>query len=486
MSQLCLILAEERVDQLNAKIRRWNGACPLIEIRIDHLGSPQVPRLPESRRSRYIATCRPAREGGRYRGAEPERLGLLRRAAQSGFDWIDLEGDVPPMSFPPGVQIVRSHHDFQSFPQDWAGLLTKMDSLPGDVSKIAVTVENTAQLVEVLRQFERPAPRKRIFIGMDGFGQPSRLLGHFLGNAWTYVTEEAGRQVAPGQCSLDEALTSFRLDYSGPRPTVYGILGNPLVHSMSPPLHNRLFAHYRLENVYLPFRLTAVEPWFEYVATSPIRFGGFSVTLPFKTDVVKFVTAAGEADQALNTLVREGSGWKGVNTDYAGFLKPLAGIDLRGCEALVLGTGGVTHTVIRALQSKGAKITVVGRDPAKTAALTRRYGCGQALFSDLPIKAHLCVNCTPVGQYPATEASPLAAGQLAFEMVYDLIYRPERTALIQMAESKGLKTITGREMFVEQAALQFHAWTGIDPDRKLVREIVESLFSGAEQVAGEG
>jgi len=477
MSQLCLTLAEDRLDQIIEKIRRYDGACPLIEVRIDHLEIPQVPRLPDARRSQYIATCRPVREGGRYQGTESDRLELLNQAARSGFDWIDLEHDVQPVSFPPGVRVVRSYHDFQGFPSDWAALIQKIDSLPGDITKIAAAVENTGQLVEVLRQFERRAARKRILIGMNGFGQPSRLLGHFLGNAWTYVTEEADRQIAPGQCSLDEARSSFRLDFTGPKPTFYGVLGNPLAHSMSPPLHNRLFSHYGLENVYLPFRLTSVEPWLDYVATSPVVFGGFSVTLPFKTDVVKFTVGEGERDRALNTLVREGQGWRGLNTDYAGFMKPLAGVDLRGCQALVLGTGGVTHTVIRALQAKGARVTVVARDAAKAAALAGRYGCGHALFSDLPLRAHLCVNCTPVGQYPAIEASPLSKDQLAFEMVYDLIYRPERTALIRMAEDKGLKTITGMEMFVEQAALQFHAWTGIDPDRKLVHEVVESLFS---------
>jgi 3-dehydroquinate dehydratase/shikimate dehydrogenase len=476
MSQLCLTLADERVDHLAAKIRRQDGACPLIEIRIDHLDSPQIPGLPGSRRSRYIATCRPEREGGRYRGGEADRLELLRQAARSGFDWVDLEHDVPPISLAPGVQVVRSYHDFRGFPSDWPALIQRIDALPGDISKIAVAVENTGQLVEVLRQFEQPSARKRIFIGMNGMGQASRLLGHFLGNAWTYVTEEADRQVAPGQCSLHEALTSYRLDFPGSQPTFYGILGNPLVHSLSPPLHNRLFAHYGLGNVYLPFQLTAVDPWFDYVASSPVQFGGFSVTLPFKTDVVRFAGTSGKRDQALNTLVRDGSGWKGLNTDYAGFLKPLAEADLRGCEALVLGTGGVTHTVIRALQAKEARVTVIGRNPDKTAALAARYHCGKALFSDLPLKAQLCVNCTPVGQYPATDSSPLSKDQLTFEMVYELIYRPERTTLVRMAEEKGLKTISGLEMFVEQAALQFQAWTGIDPDRKLVREIVESLF----------
>lgn len=481
MSQLCLILAEDSLEQLGAKIRRYDGACPLIEIRIDHLESPQVPRLPDSKRSRYIATCRPAREGGRYRGAEIDRLDLLRQAARWGFEWIDLEHDVEPIFFPPGVKVVRSYHDFQGFPSDWPALVRKIDSVPGDVTKIAVTVENTGQLVKVLRQFETTASRKRIFIGMNGFGQPSRLLGHFLGNAWTYVTEEAGREIAPGQCGLDAAVGSFRLDFAGSQPIFYGILGNPLVHSMSPPLHNRLFAHYGLDSIYLPFRLSSVEPWFDYLASSPVHFGGFSVTLPFKTDVVRFVEAEAGTDQALNTLVRAGSKWRGVNTDYDGFQKPLKEIDLQGRRAVVLGAGGVTHTVIRALMARGAGVTIVARDAGKAAALAERYQCRYALFSDLPIRADLCVNCTPVGQYPDTESSPISKDQLAFEIVYDLIYRPARTALIRMAEEKGLKTITGMEMFVEQAALQFHAWTGIEPDRKLVREIVESLLPSGGQ-----
>ncbi|RPI29058.1 MAG: type I 3-dehydroquinate dehydratase [Acidobacteria bacterium] len=476
MSQLCLTLAESEIDQLAAKIRRYDGACPLIEIRIDHLSTPQVPNLPDPKRSRYIGTCRPVREGGCYAGAETDRLGLLSRAAQSGYDWIDLERDVAEIRLPPGVQVVRSYHDFLGFPTDWPSLLEALDALPGDVTKVAAAVENTRQVAQLLRQLERPSSRKRILIGMGSFGQPSRLLGHFLGNAWTYVAEEPGRMVAPGQFSFPEAVNSFRLHFAGGRPTIYGVLGNPLAHSLSPPLHNRLFSHYGLANVYLPFRLTALEPWFDYVSRSPMKFGGFSVTLPFKTDAVEFVRDRREPDSALNTLIRDGSGWTGLNTDYAGFLKPLAELDLRGRHSLVIGAGGVVHTVVRALRDRGSRVTIVARDAAKATALAERYQCAIASFSDLPIAAHLCVNCTPVGQYPQTDLSPLSRNDLAFEIVYDLIYRPARTELLRMAEESGMKTISGIQMFVEQAALQFEAWTGIDPDRKLVREIVESLF----------
>ncbi len=476
MPQLCLTLAEARLNELISKIQRYDGVCPLIEVRIDFMARPDIPTLPTHRRSRYIATCRPIREGGCFRGDEADRLGLLMRAARSGFDWIDLEHDATLIPLPSPVRLIRSYHDFAGMPANWSELIGRLDALPGDVTKIAVTVENTEQAIEILRQFEKPGARRRILIGMGPFGQVSRLLGHFLGNEWTYVSEKSERAAAPGHFSLAEAVSSFRLDFPGAVSTFYGVLGNPLAHSLSPGLHNRLFSQYSLNNVYLPLRLSAVDPWFDYVAASPLKFGGFSVTLPFKTDVVKFVHNQEDSGDALNTLIRDRSGWRGLNTDYAGFIKPLAEFDLRGCTALVIGAGGVAHTVIRALQDRGVRVTVVARNAFKAANVAERYGCGKATIDDLPIKADLCVNCTPVGQHPQTDVSPLARDELTFEIVYDLIYQPVQTKLLSMAAEQGLKTISGMEMFVEQAALQFKAWTGIDPDRKLVREIVESLF----------
>jgi 3-dehydroquinate dehydratase / shikimate dehydrogenase len=475
MSQLCLTLAEESREGLTGKIRRYDGACPLIEVRLDYLSTPALPALDPSRSSRLIATCRPVREGGRFRGEESERLNLLRDAAVAGFEWIDVEHDTI-LDLPPQAKVIRSYHDFASMPENWDALYQKIESLPGDLTKIAVFIHDTEDLVCLLRVMEASRGRNRVLIGMGSFGEPSRLLGHFVGNAWTYVVEDSDAAVAPGQFSLGQAVKSYRLCDAGEDPKIYGVLGNPVSHSLSPPLHNLLFNHYQLPSVYLPFRLTAVEPWFDYLASSRLPFEGWSVTLPFKTAVVKYADTEQRQD-ALNTLVSKGNRWKGLNTDYAGFLKPLSEIELSGRSAVVLGAGGVVHTVARALYDKGASVTVIARDRARAAALAGHFGFSHGTFNEVP-SAHFCVNCTPVGQYPDVSDSPLRPEQLNFELVYDLVYHPEKTRLLQMAEKKGLRVISGMEMFVEQAALQFLAWTGIDPDRRLIVDSVRSQLSG--------
>jgi 3-dehydroquinate dehydratase/shikimate dehydrogenase len=319
MGKLCLTLAEERPDLLGEKIRRYDGVCPLLEIRLDCLVRPGIPSLPSSRRSELIATCRPQREGGRYRGEESDRLRLLAAAAAAGFEWVDLECDIALPDLPSATRVVRSHHDFSTFPADLEAAYRSVEDRGGDVIKLAVPVSDTEQLARLLRFMEGRQGESQLVIGMGDFGQASRLLGHFLGNAWTYVSESRQSSVAPGQFGLDDARERFRLDYAGSSPTFYGVLGNPLAHSLSPPLHNRLFAHYGRDAVYLPIQLTSVDPWFEYVAGSRLAFGGFSVTLPFKAAVVKYASHGEALERALNTLVATEGGWQGLNTDYPGF-----------------------------------------------------------------------------------------------------------------------------------------------------------------------
>ena len=127
---------------------------------------------------------------------------------------------------------------------------------------------------------------------------------------------------------------------------------------------------------------------------------------------------------------------------------------------------------MKALQDQGAEVTVVGRDRERVSRFANRYGCRSILFSDLPMAANICVNATPVGQFPNIQDSPLQKDQLDFELIYDLVYRPEQTRLLELARRQGLKTISGMEMFVEQAALQFVAWTGLSPQREMLREMI--------------
>lgn len=472
---LCLTLAEESLLRLREKIDRYQDQVRFIEVRLDYLKVPGLPELPSASSTEFIATCRPAREGGVFQGSEEDRLRLLRQAAESGFRWIDLEHDVATdLPFPDSVGVVRSYHCFAGFPENLEGLFGRVRERGGTITKLAVTVGGTEELVALLRFMESiPGTVPHIIIGMGPFGQPSRLLGFFLGNYWTYVAETEQDPPAPGQFPLTQAVDWYRFNSWKSAPFIYGVLGNPVAHSMSPWIHNVLFQHYGLKKVYFPFQLDRLDPWFQYIDASQLSFHGFSVTLPFKSEVVKLVRICESPLASLNTLLRKGSWWEGINTDWAGFLRPLASrISLKGKTAVVLGNGGVAHTVVAALQTEGAEVVVVGRKPEKVEDFAARYGCRHALFSDLPVRADLCVNTTPVGQHPQVDVSPLREDQLNFHCVYDLVYRPEKTRLLAMAERKGIETISGLEMFIEQAALQFQAWTRIDPDRDMMREMM--------------
>ena len=478
MPKLCLALGEESPARLLDKVHRYAGRVALIECRLDSLSTPQVPPLPAGTRTEFIATCRPPREGGNYTGPEADRLNLLLEAARSGFHWVDVEHDVqelPP--FPDTTRLIRSFHSFDTFPGDLNRLYARLDALEGDVVKIAVMVSSTRELVTLLSWMESvPQETAYVLLGMGDFGQPSRALGAFLGNAWTFVAEEEGEGTAPGQFSLETAVDLYRLDSWNQAPELYAVLGNPVAHSRSPWIHNQLFRRHDLDRqLYLPIRLDELEPWFRYLESSRLSFKGFSVTLPFKQDAAALVSRDTAAAPAINTLVRKAGRWEGLNTDYRGFLQPLLSrTPIRGKDALVLGNGGVAHTVMEALIGHGARVTVAGRSAERVARFASRYACAHTLLPELPDSAFLCVNTTPVGQSPDVDASLLAESDLRFEWVYDLVYQPEETKLLKLAARQGIGTISGMEMFVEQAALQFSAWTGREPDRDAMLELVRS------------
>ncbi|MDA2934167.1 type I 3-dehydroquinate dehydratase, partial [Acidobacteria bacterium AH-259-D05] len=477
MIKLCLTLAESSADVLEQKISRYAGQVPYIETRLDYLTEPSVPKVPTHQGTDFIATCRPARQGGCYQGEEGNRLKLLQKATHSGFSWVDLEHDVaedPPL--PPSTQILRSYHCFDRFPEDLSALFQNLKEAGGDAIKVAVSISKTLHLTSLLKWLESLGKTTPfVVLGMGDLGQPSRLLGAFLGNCWTYVAEDVKSKVAPGQLTLEQAVKCYQLPSWTNAPSIYGLLGNPLAHSLSPLLHNHLFQHHKLEKIYLPFLLDDVEVWFKYIEQSLLPFSGFSVTLPFKTDVLKLVHLHESSVDSLNTLVKKDSTWEGLNTDYPGFLQALQSrLSLEGKTAIVLGNGGVAHTVVKALQDQGVQVTVAGRNGDRVARFAQLYGCRHTLFSNLPVSAHICVNATPVGQYPNTEDSPLREDQLDFEVVYDLVYSPEQTRLLNLAQAKGLKTISGMEMFIEQAALQFVSWSGLSPERQMMKEILRS------------
>jgi shikimate dehydrogenase len=255
---------------------------------------------------------------------------------------------------------------------------------------------------------------------------------------------------------------------------LYGIIGNPVQHSLSPILHNIAFERMGLNAVYLAFEVKQLEEAIHGIRELSIR--GVSVTLPFKTQVLPFldrVEAVAEKIKAVNTIANQGGRLVGYNTDWRGALEALEEkVDLKGKKILLLGAGGAARAIGFGLKERGCQAIISNRSLDKGNELAKALG-----FTCMPLssinepKIDVIINATSVGMLPNHADSPLPKRFLKEGMVVmDIVYQPLETQLLQDAEEKGCWTIDGLEMFVRQAAAQLEIWTGQKPDINQMKE----------------
>jgi shikimate dehydrogenase len=261
---------------------------------------------------------------------------------------------------------------------------------------------------------------------------------------------------------------------------VYGVVGRPVAHSVSPVMHNAAFAGTGMNAVYLPLPAADVDDFLTFAAGFDVK--GASVTIPYKVplmDRVQNLDPIARRVGALNTLKRDGNGWSGRNTDVAGFLQPLRDrrVMLAGRRAAIIGAGGSARAVAVALASEGAEVTVYARDLARAQTVASLAGGAAATLPPQPGAWDLLVNCTPIGMHPRTDQSPLPSAALAGGLVYDLVYNPAVTRLLRDAATAGADTIGGLDMLVAQAREQFEWWTGVQPSAGVMRAAASRRLS---------
>lgn len=259
------------------------------------------------------------------------------------------------------------------------------------------------------------------------------------------------------------------------------ILGDPVRRTLSPVLHNAAFHEQGLDLAYLACR---VEPDTLPEAVAGLHalgaIGG-NVTIPHKEAICEFVhelSPEAKAIGAVNTLVRTEQGWRGHNTDVAGFLEPLADADLEGAEMTVLGAGGAARAVVYGLLStfSPSRLTIASRRIGQAEALASAFtahdargGLRTAPLAEAP-PAQIVVNCTPLGMVGMEDLSAyrgtIGHGQIA----YDLVYRPQQTRFLLNAQSQGAETIGGFGMLLGQAAEAYRLWTGRDMPIETARQ----------------
>ena len=499
LSRLCAVVAAPTAVAAARQLRRALAETSTVELRLDHLRSDHErsrflrwlkKNAPE--RATLLATCRRKAGGGQFAGDIAAQLFWLMQARDAGCHWCDIEmetyRELPDCSLrgyamPP--KILLSIHDFDRTPA-----LPRSVQVPGcgevDAVKIAALAHSIGDTLRLLRVAQRS--RNLVAVPMGEAGLPARVLALREGSALAYGP--VAEATAPGQVDLVTLKHLYRAHQLTRRTRVYGVIGNPVGHSLSPLLHNTAFAARRVDAVYLPFLVERLRDFLNAVQELGIR--GFSVTLPHKESIFRRLDECeplAEQIGAVNTVVvhRDGSLY-GCNTDYVGVLRGLQRVlPLKGSRALIYGAGGSARAAAFALSRAGAAVAICARRESAAKALARAVGAEVIPRRALPAQYFDAIlNATPVGMYPNDAASPLSPRELNCRVVMDLIYRPQRTQLLKMAAHKGIATVSGVEMFLAQGIAQWEIWTGRRAPAGAMRKAVLHALRAEEKPAHRG
>jgi 3-dehydroquinate dehydratase/shikimate dehydrogenase len=513
------------------------AGAELLELRVDLIGDvPAVERFLASRPALpVILTIRSRDEGGGWQANDDERIALIERLGLLLPGWVDIELATwrrsanlrQKVGLVAGIRdheisahredresrrvrtggrprngLIISAHNLAATPGDIRAVFDALLATPSDAIKGAFAAADASDALRVLIELERcAADRDTIALAMGEAGLAARVLARKFGALLTFATLERGSKSAPGQPTVAELRGLYRWDAICRATRVFGVVGWPVAHSQSPLVHNTAMAATGIDGAYVPLpvapRHDAFQRFMDLIIAHPqLDIAGLSVTIPHKEHALHWldehggrVTPLARRCGAVNTLARGGDGvWTGDNTDASGALAAIrsharwAAGGFCGTRALVLGAGGAARAVVAALVDAGVEVTIANRTPSRAAALGEELGAKAIDWSQRG--GHACdllINCTSVGLWPDSAQSPMpSAVPDARTVVFDTVYRPRRTRLLQDAERAGCATISGVEMFLCQAAAQFERWHGGSAPLQAMRSVLDTEVEAAE------
>ncbi|MFO0807450.1 MAG: shikimate dehydrogenase [Gemmataceae bacterium] len=492
--RICVVIGRTRHKMVAIEIQEaTKRGASFLELRLDFIAkAPDLKRMLAVKPCRMMATVRRPQDGGRWGGSEDARKMLLKQCIVGGFDWVDLETDIADeIRRFKDVKRVVSYHNLNDFPEDLEDIYERMSKQDADVLKIVVSARSLADNIRVLNLYQN-ATKPTVAFCSGEIGFPSRLLSLKYGAPFTYAAFNKERGVAPGMPSFDELLRTYPTDSIDVATRIYGVVGDPVAHSMSPLVHNAAFRKHGINALYLPFRVPRGQLSAFLETYSEIPVDGYSVTIPHKEAAAAASHTRNptvETTHAANTLIRRPHGFHAENTDYQAALDALKhhlmkgpsrqATDLHKRMVLILGAGGAARAIAHALHREGAIVHIANRTVERAEKLADEIG-GESLDWNARHKegCDIVFNCTPVGMHPNVDESPIHASYLRPDMiVFDTVYTPETTMLIREARNRGAQTVTGVEMFVRQAGLQFHHFTGLEPPLDLMSQVLRRAIS---------
>ena len=514
-TRLAVPIAAPNFEQAKRQIKAARGAgAEMLELRADYLENLTtglVKKMIAEAKSAVgqpvpaiIVTCRDKRQGGCLDYPDKLRIDILTEALKTGADFIDFEYEKflieqnqqkikQARSQNPNAQLIISAHNFQSKFDDINKLYDDILMVyPRAIPKLVYTAGHINDCFEAFDLLHTTDGQRIVFcMGQAGF--ISRIIAKKLGTFVTFASIDDKAATAPGQLTIEQFKKLFRAESINPETSLYGVIADPVAHSMSPAVHNTGFADIAANKVYLPLWVEGGKEQFDrfldnIIARDWLGFAGFSVTIPHKQNTLSYVKASqgfveplAEKIGAVNTLLVGANGkLSAYNTDYSAALDAITSklrvtkADLRGLTVAVIGAGGVARALVAGLADSGAKIKIYNRTVEKAEKLAADFNCEFGGLDELPkVNVKLLINCTSIGMHPHIEATPFPKQYLKNGMtVFDTVYNPVETLFLRQAKETKAKTISGLEMFVNQALAQFKLFTGTDADAELVRKTV--------------
>lgn len=484
---ICIALGFSDVEALlNHARAEYLAGERFLEFRIDYLPNPDTGLaaikkfLQRHTDCTILATCRRRQNQGKFTGSIEEQLRFLNGALDAGAQAVDLEIESAEnceerlADLRASTYLLLSYHNYGGTPPRLDNVLRRMTRIPAHGYKIVTTARKPSDTSRVLALAKSNPKVPMILLAMGEPGFPTRVLSPALGGLYTYAAPNTAGGTASGQVGAKKLRALYRVGKFSRDAKIYGVIADPVSHSISPVVHNRAFQARRIDASYLPFLVKPGQLKDFFTMAEDLPLAGFSVTIPHKQKILRYldqVDLVAKRIGAVNTVWRKAGKWRGTNTDAPGVTTPLEKhLRLNKASVLVVGNGGAARGAVFALAEAGAKLSLTGRNIDRVRALASACGA-EPLAREQAESKHFdaVVHATPLGMTPQIDKC-FFKDKIPAELVMDMVYSPLETELLKRARAQKAVVIPGIEMFIEQASRQFEIWTGQRAPRAIMEQ----------------
>ncbi len=492
-TKICLCLTaptlRKNLEILN-EYRKW---IDIVELRADYLTPDEalnIRKFPELAKIPAILTVRRTCDGGTFSGGESGRTTIFARGlsfadqdTRKNFAYIDLEEDYNVSSLQDaalafGIKIIRSYHNMKDSNFDFNEKMLSMKKTGFEIPKIACMANSLSDVTKVFNEM-KDVTYEHIVCAMGNYGVSTRILAKQLGSFLTYCSPPNTDILTTVIGHIDPIMLNdlYGFRTMNKKTEIFGVSGYPLAKTDSPKIHSTGYRNHGLNAVYVPFKTKEVHEIIDFADETGVK--GISVTVPHKESILPLLAERSkevDAIGACNTIHKEKNGWKGYNTDAIGFKRALIkflGTDsLKGKKVSIIGAGGSAKAVAYTLHELECDVCIFNRTIIKSRNIAEPFGfkyagLGLATHDLIEEYSWLIIQTTPIGMGFVKDDVTESGDPLEFynfqghEQVYDLIYYPEKTPILERAEKAGCKIGNGLDMLHYQAYAQFEIFTGV-------------------------